>query len=137
MDLSAKKLARKHPTHLYYDHTIRLREGEEARFGAIYGMSPDELISLNEYIEANLSKGFIRTCSSPAGAHVLFIKTGVESLKLSIDYRGINERTVKTWYPLPLIDETLMRLSKAMWLSKLNLRDANNLVHMVSEKNGK
>lgn len=84
-------------------------------------MSRDELIALNKYIEENLSKGFIRATSSPAGAPFLFIKKGNRSLRLCVDYRGINDITVKNRYPLPLIQETLIRLSQAKWFTKLDL----------------
>jgi hypothetical protein len=57
-----------------YDHTIPIKEGKEPPFGALYGMSQEELKALKEYIEDNMNKGFIRASSSPAGAPVLFVK---------------------------------------------------------------
>jgi len=92
-------------------------------FGPLYGMSHKELLVLKEYIEENLSKGFIRHSSSPAGAPVLFVKKADGSLRFCVDYRGLNEMTVKNRYPLPLIQETLARLQKARWYTKLDLRD--------------
>jgi len=48
-----------------------------------------------------------------------------------VDYRGINEGTVKNRYPLPLIQETLMRISKARFFTKLDVRGAYNLIRMA------
>ena len=48
-----------------------------------------------------------------------------------VDYRGINEGTIKNRYPLPLIRETLMRLSKARFFTKLDVRGAYNLIRMA------
>ena len=47
-----------------------------------------------------------------------------------MDYRVLNEGTIKNRYPLPLIKETLMRLSQAKWFSKLDVRGAYNLIRM-------
>ena len=82
-------------------------------------MSQKELLVLKEYIEENLSSGFSRHLSSPAGAPVLFGKKGDGSLRFCVDYQGLNEMTIKNRYPLPLIQETLARLQKAKWYTKL------------------
>ena len=51
-------------------------------------------------------------------------------MRLCVDYRALNERTIKNRYPLPLIQETLMRLSQATWFSKRDVRGAYNLIQM-------
>jgi hypothetical protein len=89
------------------------------------------LESCKKWLEENLDKGFIRASSSPAGAPILFVKKGDGSLRLVVDYRGINEGTIKNRYPLPLIRETLMRLSKARFFTKLDVRRAYNLIRMA------
>jgi len=48
-----------------------------------------------------------------------------------VDYRGINEGTVKNRYPLPLIWETLIRISKAQFFTKLDVSRAYNLIRMA------
>ena len=90
-----------------------------------------ELETLKKYLKDNLSKKFIRHSFSLAGAPVLFVKKADGSLRLCVDYRGLNEITVKNWYPLPLIQETLARLSQAKWFTKLDLRGAYNLVRVA------
>ena len=115
--------ARKLPPHRSYDHSIPLKPDSSPRFGPLYGMLHKELLTLKEFIEENLAKGFIRHSSSPAGAPVLFVKKADGSLRFCVDYRGLNEMTIKNRYPLPLIQETLARLQKARWYTKLDLRD--------------
>jgi hypothetical protein len=61
----------------------------------------------------------------------LFVKKPDGSLRLCVDYRGLNEGTIKNRYPLPLIQETLMRLSKAKWFTKLDVRGAYNLIRIA------
>jgi len=89
------------------------------------------LEACKKWIEENLDKGFIRASSSLAGAPILFVKKGDRSLRLVVDYRGINEGTIKNRYPLPLIRETLMRISKAWFFTKLDFRGAYNLIRMA------
>ena len=48
-----------------------------------------------------------------------------------MDYRNLNEKTIKNWYLLPLIQETLMQLSKAKYFTKLDIRGAYNLIRMA------
>jgi hypothetical protein len=59
------------------------------------------------------------------------MKKGDGSLRLCVDYRGLNEGTIKNWYPLPLLHETLLRLQKARFYTKLDIRGAYNLVRMA------
>jgi len=100
-------------------------------------MSRAELEALKKYLEENLTKSFIRHSSSPTGAPVLFVKKGYGSLRLCVDYQDLNEITVKNCYPLLLIQETLARLSKAKWFTKLHLRGAYNLVRIAEAEEWK
>jgi Reverse transcriptase (RNA-dependent DNA polymerase) len=93
-------------------------------------MSHTELSALKSFLEENLAKGFIRPSSSPAGAPVLFMKKADGILRLCVDYRGLNAGTVKNRYPLPLVQETLMRLQKAKYYTTLDVRGAYNLIRM-------
>ena len=84
-------------------------------------MAPAELAELKKQLEDILEKGFIRSSSSPWGAPVLFVKKKDGSMRLCIDYRGINNITIKDKYPLPRIDELLDQLKGASWFSKIDL----------------
>ena len=58
----------------------------------------------------------------------MFIKKPSRGLRFCVDYRGLNAITKKNRYPIPLIQETLQRLSKAKWFTKLDVIAAfNNL----------
>ena len=59
------------------------------------------------------------------------------SIHLCVDYRGLNEITIKNRYPLPLLQKTLTRLSQAKYYTKLDLRGADNLVRIVEGKEWK
>ena len=84
-------------------------------------MSRDELEVLKKYLEDNLSKGYIWASSSPAAAPVLFFKKPTGGLQFCVDYRGLNDLTIKNKYPLPLIQKTLDRLCKAIYVTKQDI----------------
>ena len=86
---------------------------------------------LKEWLEENLSKGFIRALSSLATSLILFAKKGDGSLCLCVDYHGLNKGTIKNQYPLPLLQQMLMRLSKAKYFTTLDIHGTYNLVQMA------
>ena len=72
------------------DHAIKLVDDWQPLYGLIDSSSPMELETLKAYIENNQTNGFIRPFKSPAGALILFDKKLDYSLKLCVDYWGLN-----------------------------------------------
>jgi hypothetical protein len=105
-------------------HSIPIEEGKKPPFQPLYNLSHTELATLREYLDTALANGWIRRSESPAGAPVLFVPKKDGSLRLCVDYRGLNAITIKNRCPLPLISETLDRLSGSVVFSKLDLKDA-------------
>ena len=93
-------------------------------FGPIYNLSSYELGALRTYLDTALEKGWIRHSTSLAGAPILFVPKKDGSLRLCVDYRALNKVTRKNRLALPLISEILDRLTGAMYLSKIDLKDA-------------
>ena len=106
------------------DYPIDLIDDKQPLYGPIYSLRPMKLETLKTYIKTNLANGFIRPSKSPAGDPILFIQKKNSSLWLCVDYRGLNNLTIKNWYPLPLIDESLNRLDHAKRFTKLDLTNA-------------
>ena len=92
---------------------IKLIDGKQLLYGPIYTLNPVELEILKTYIKTHLKTGFIRLLKSHAGAPILFDKKLDGSLRLYVDYQGFNNLTIKNQYFLPLIAESLDRLSWA------------------------
>ena len=119
------------PRHQPWDHKIELEPGKEPTFGPIYQLSKTELEVLRGYIDENLKKGFIRESKSSAGYPILFAKKD-GSLRLCVDYRKLNDITIKNRYPLPNITEMRDRLSNAIIFTRLDLRGAYNLIRIAA-----
>ena len=130
LPLFGKSEAKALPPHRKIDHQIPLKTDQQPPWKPLYGMSESELSALRDFLKDNLEKGFIQSSSSPARAPVLFVKKKDGSLRLCVDYRGLNEITIKNRYPLPLIKETLNRVGKAKIYTKLDLRGAYNLIRI-------
>jgi hypothetical protein len=109
------------PPHHPSDHTILLIDGFKPLFGPLYSLSHPELEELKCWLDENLYKGFICTSSSPTATPILFVKKGDSLFQLVINYRGINEGTIKNRYPLLLLQNTLITLWKAKWFMKLDI----------------
>ena len=88
----------------------------------LYKLSPLELQEARTQIEYLLEHKFIRPSDSPYGAPVLFVPKKDGGLRMCIDYRWLNKKTVRNRYPLPLPEELFDRLGNARVFSKIDLR---------------
>jgi CxxC motif-containing protein len=68
-------------------------------------MATTELAELQEHVKELLEKGFICPSSSPWGVPVIFVPKKDGTQRMCVDYRALNEVTVKNKYPLPRIDD--------------------------------
>lgn len=83
---------------------------------------------MRKYIEEELAKGLICPSTSPASAGFFFVHKKDGDLRPCIDYRGLNDITIKFRYPLPLVPAALEQLRTAKHFTKLDLRSAYNLI---------
>src|SRR5205823_11135665 len=92
-DAAAEQL----PDHGPQDHSIDT--GDQApQFLPIYNLSEERLGILKHYLAEHLRKGWIRPSKSPAGAPILFVPKPDGTLRLCVDYRALNNITVKDKY---------------------------------------
>ena len=107
-----------------HDHVIDIEPTRRPPYKPIYNLSEKELKILKEYLESALEKQWIVPSKSPAGAPIFFVPKKDSGSRLCVDYRGLNEITIKNRHPLPLVSETLDSLSGAKIFTQLDLRDA-------------
>ena len=74
--------------------------------------------------------GFIRPSISPWGAPVLFKRKKDGTLRLCVDYRGLNRATIKNRYEIPRMDDLLDRIQGATVFSKINLRSGYHQIRI-------
>uniref|UniRef100_A0A8C5HTM3 Gypsy retrotransposon integrase-like protein 1 n=3 Tax=Gouania willdenowi TaxID=441366 RepID=A0A8C5HTM3_GOUWI len=118
------------PPHRPYDCAIELLPGATLPSGRLYNLSKPEQAAMETYIRDSLAAGIIRPSTSPVGAGFFFVNKKDGSLRPCIDFRGLNNITVKNKYPLPLINSAFTLLHGAKVFSKLDLRNAYHLVRI-------
>jgi hypothetical protein len=86
-----------------------------------YPLSSQQLKEQTKQIAELLEKGLIRESTSSWGSPVLFVKKANGGWRMCVDYRGLNLKTRKNTYPLPLIQECIDQMGKATHMSTLDL----------------
>ena len=112
------------------DHAIDIIPGARPPGHRIYRMSPAEDAELKKQLDAYLAAGQIEPAQSPFGAGVLFARKKDATLRLCIDYRSLNNITVKDKYPLPRIDEILDNMAGCRYFSKMDLHQGYHQIRI-------
>ena len=112
------------------DHKIELIAGATPPSRPTFRMSATELAELKKQLEELVKSGFIRPSKSPFGAPILFVKKKDSTMRMCVDYRALNEITIKNKYPLPRVDELFDRLQGAQYFSKIDLRSGYHQIRI-------
>ncbi|KAI2645539.1 Transposon Tf2-9 polyprotein [Labeo rohita] len=129
-DVFCPKRASQLPPHRPWDCAIDLLPDAPMPRGKIYPLSLPETQAMEEYIQEALSQGYICPSTSPAASSFFFVAKKDGGLRPCIDYRILNQGTIKFRYPLPLVPAALEQLRSAKIFTKLDLRSAYNLVRI-------
>lgn len=115
-----------------FDHEIELKPDAKLPQATPYGMGEKELRVLLKWIKDNLAKDFIQPSKSHVASPILFVKKPAGGIRVCVDYRGLNAATVRNRYPIPLISETLRRVTKGKVFTKLDIVAAFNKLRVKS-----
>ncbi|PBO56097.1 hypothetical protein CKX39_26525, partial [Escherichia coli] len=98
-----------------------------------YRMAANELAEVKKQVDDLLQKGYIRPSTSPWGAPVIFVEKKDHIQRMCVDYRALNEVTIKNKYPLPRIDDLFDQLKGATVFSKIDLRSGYHQLRIREE----
>jgi len=104
------------------EHTIELIPGARPQSQPLRRQSQLELEELKKQLTAAIDKGQIRPSRSPFGANVLFVKKKDGTLRFCVDYRMLNNVTIKNKYPLPHMETLFDQVAGATYFTKIDLR---------------
>jgi hypothetical protein len=112
---------------------IELILGTQPIHKAPYRMAPKERAELKQQLDDLLAKGFIRPSRSPWASPVLFVEKKDKSKRLCVDYRALNQVTIKNKYPLPRIEVLFEQLRGAQVFSKIDLNSGYHQLRIHEE----
>ena len=104
------------------EFVIELVPGTAPIYKRPYRMDANQLAELKDQIQDLLDKGYIRPSTSPWGAPIIFVPKKDGGTRMCVDYRALNEVTIKNKYPLPRIEDLFDQLKGACVFSKIDLR---------------
>jgi len=130
-DMFCKQGTKTLPQHCPFNLFIQIKDGKTPSLGPIYSLSALELQTLWDFIDENLKTRLIRPLQSPYEIPILFVKKKNGSLRLCVNYWGLNKITRKDCYFIPLVSDLLDAPQKARIYSKLDLRSAYHLIRIA------
>jgi len=110
------------PIRKVWDHTIDLKETFKLRKGRIYPLSKNEKEEVQNFVEDQLRKRYIRPSKSPQMSPVFFVGKKNGSKRMVMDYCNLNDQTVKNNYLLPLITDLIDNMGSKKVFTKMDLR---------------
>ncbi|XP_040195295.1 uncharacterized protein LOC120928256 [Rana temporaria] len=114
------------------EHKIRLEEDKPFR-ERVRRIPLGDLEDLREQLAELKRTGIIRESRSPYASPIVVVRKKNGSLRLCIDYRTLNRRTIPDQYTTPRIEDALQSLSGAKWFSVLDLKSGYYQIPMHPE----
>jgi len=96
----------------------------------LHSLSKNEREEVQNFVEDQLRKGYIRPSKSPQTLPVFFVDKKNGSKRMVMDYRNLNNQTIKNNYLLPLITELIDNMGSKKVFMKIDLRWGFNNVRI-------
>jgi hypothetical protein len=105
-----------------FEHTIELEEGAKPMITSPYRHPSKFKDKIEKAIKELLAMGHIRLSNNPFASSVVLVLKKDDTMRMCIDYRAFNNKTIKRRYHIPRIDELMDELHGAVFFSKIDLR---------------
>jgi len=109
-------------TRKVWDHTIDLKEIFKPKKERIYLLFKNKKEEVQNFIEDQLRKGYIRLSKSPQILLVFFVSKKDREKSMVMDYHNLNDQTVKNNYPLLLITDLIDNMGSKQVFTKMNFQ---------------
>lgn len=113
-------------------HTIRLNDCTPFRERS-RRIAPADIDDVRRHLKDLLAAGIIKESRSPYASPIVIARKKSGAIRMCIDYRTLNSRTVPDQYTTPRIEDALDCLSGSKWFSVLDLRSGYYQIEMAAE----
>ena len=112
------------------NEVIPTTSNQDPVYRPAFRLSPREKEELHRQVIELVSTGRVRPSTSPYGAPVLFVQKKDGSLRMCVDFRGLNKVTIRNRYPLPRIDDLLDALGDSNVFTTLDLQSGYHEIRL-------
>eukprot|EP00253_Pinus_taeda_P003165 PITA_03165 len=122
------------PPNRGFEHTIELEQGIQTVITTPYRHPKAYRDEIERAIQELLALGHIRPSTSPFASSVVLVKKKDSTLRMCIDYKDLNKKTLKKRYPIPRIDGLMDELRGARFFSKIAMRSGYHQIRVREQK---
>ena len=130
LDIFSEKAASRFPLRKPWDHAIDLKDSFKPKKGRLIPLSPKEQKEVSEFVNEQLTKGYIHPSKSEQTSPIFFVLKKDGRKRMVQDYRYLNEHTIRNNYPLLLISQLVDKLKGSQYFTKIDLRWGYNNVQI-------
>ena len=124
-------------TRKFWNYTIDLKETFKPQKGRIYPLFKNKREEVQNFVNNQLRKGYIRPSKSPQISLVFFVSKKDRSKRIVMDYHSLNKQTIKNNYPLPLITDLIDNMGSKKVFTKVDLWWGFNNIRIKEENEWK
>lgn len=114
------------------EHHIRLKDDRPFRERS-RRLAPADIEDVRRHLQELLAAGIIKESRSPYASPIVIARKKNGSVRMCIDYRTLNNRTIPDQYTTPRIDDALDCLAGSRWFTVLDLRSGYYQIAMAGE----
>lgn len=115
----------------YKGVTHKINLSDETPFKQKFRRIPPSMIDeIRAHLDTLLSAGIIRKSFSPFASNIVIVRKKNGKLRMCVDYRMLNQRTIKDSYALPRIEEVLDTLAGAKYFTVLDMKSGYHQVEI-------
>ena len=121
LDIFSEKAASWFPLRKPWEHTIDLKDMFKPKKGQLIPLLVEEQKEVSEFIDEQLTKGYICLSKSEQTSPVFFMPKKDGRKQMVQDYQYLNKHTVRNNYPLLLISQLVNKLKGSQYFTKIDL----------------